>query len=235
MRIDKAAGAELTRILSNPQTRFLVVSNRSALIFPPVTHNAAKDAFVDNVEKLKVVMPFPTWPQSSIFVARRHKTIQQTQPPQRISLPSFHNECNYMRKIALLLQLGCGLDWSGVVLNLHVICSELLFRVNSGFLWPSTGRAGKKAAMSLSQGLQALSQLNPHQGKHSLVFLTSPNQTHTHTHTLYTQQSNKCVRCCRETIYLNAHFVSCQPLNKYFAITVNIFTSYNVSAWHLLW
>lgn len=51
--------------------------------FPLVTHDATKDAFVNNVKKLNAVMTFPTWPQSTIFRARRHKTIQQTQQPQK--------------------------------------------------------------------------------------------------------------------------------------------------------
>lgn len=51
MKTDEAAlRAELSQILSNQQTLFLVLNNSSALIFPLVALYAAKDSFVDNVK-----------------------------------------------------------------------------------------------------------------------------------------------------------------------------------------
>lgn len=41
---------ELTQMLSNQQTLFLVSKRSSALISPPVALHAAKDSFVDNVK-----------------------------------------------------------------------------------------------------------------------------------------------------------------------------------------
>lgn len=60
---------------------------------------------------------------------------------------------------------------------------RLLFRVKVSLTihWESW----EKVAPSLSQGLRALSQLNPHQGKHFLALFTSPNHTLRHTHSHY--------------------------------------------------
>lgn len=80
-------------------------------------------------------MTIPTWPQSSIFVAWRQQTIQQTQPPPRISLPPFHNERNYIRKIVLLFQLAVA-QTGGAVLDLRKSFVQLMFTANSLFLWP---------------------------------------------------------------------------------------------------
>lgn len=64
---------------------------------------------------------------------------------------------------------------------------------------------GKGSSVFESLGLQALSQLNPHQGKHSLVS-TSPIRTQTHI-ALYTQQQQMFGVLEKNQCHSNAAFV----------------------------
>lgn len=91
-----------TAKVSNQQT-LLSVRITSSSHFTPVTHDVAKDAFVDNVERAKHHDDIPNMTSIKLFRCPEAQNNRQTGLLLRISLTSFHNERNHLRKIVLQL------------------------------------------------------------------------------------------------------------------------------------
>lgn len=215
MKTDEAAlRAEWTQILGNQQTLPLVGNNSSAPISPLLLAIPLKDAFCWQCEKAKHGDAIPK------VTSNKHPHSPGANNPTNSATadslyPHFVMNAIIWGKLfysSNRLETGC----FEFALQMQVICSKLLFRAKSQFLWPSTGRAGGGATLSLSQGLHALSQLNPI--KVSILRSFSPPPS------TLTQQRIKCSGCCRETRFSNA-------ANLWWNITANICTTYNVSAW----
>lgn len=115
---------KLTAKVSNQQTALLAVRITSGPHFPPVTHDVAKDAFVDYVERAKHHDDIPNMTSIKRFRRPEAQNNRQTGLLQRISLTSFHNERNHMGKIVLLLCKRLRLSGEEL-LGICIHCSKL--------------------------------------------------------------------------------------------------------------